>query len=158
MKIAVVGMGYVGLSLAILLAQNNDVYALDINGEKIDKLSRKESPIRDQEIEDYLSNKNVHLTATTDEKLALKEAEFVIVAVSTDYDETCDYFDVSAVDEIIESVIETNSSATIVIKSTVPVGYTAKAMEKYSCDRIIFSPEFLRLSIISFVESSEKNS
>lgn len=144
MKIAVAGTGYVGLSNAILLAQHNKVVALDIIQEKVDLINNRKSPIIDKEIEEYLSEKDLDLVATTDKKQALKDADFVIVSTPTNYDPDKNYFDTSSVENIIESVLEQNPSAVIVVKSTVPVGYTKRMREKYQTDRILFSPEFLR--------------
>ena len=144
MKIAVAGTGYVGLSNSILLAQNNEVYALDIIQEKVDMINNKKSPLVDAEIEDYLANKELNLTATTDALLAYKDAEFVVISTPTNYDPQKNYFDTSSVEKVIEMVMEINPNAIMVIKSTVPVGYTNSVREKYGCDNIIFSPEFLR--------------
>lgn len=144
MKIAVAGTGYVGLSNAILLAQHNEVIAVDVLKEKVDMINNKKSPIVDKEIEEYLSTKELHLTATTDARAAYKGAEFIIISTPTNYDEKKNYFDTSSVESVIELVLEVNKDATMVIKSTVPVGYTKKIREKYHTDNIIFSPEFLR--------------
>lgn len=144
MKIAVAGTGYVGLSNAILLAQHNEVYAVDIIPEKVEKINNKISPIVDKEIEDYLVNKKINLTATLDEKLAYTDAEYVIISTPTNYDPEINYFDTSSVETAIKSVLKYNDYATIIIKSTIPVGYTIKLREKFDCDRIIFAPEFLR--------------
>lgn len=144
MKIAVAGTGYVGLSNAILLAQNNEVYAVDIIPEKVEMINQRKSPIVDKEIEEYLSEKKLDLTATLDAEKAYKDAEFVVVAAPTNYDSKKNFFDTSAVENVIELVMKYNDHAIIVIKSTIPVGYTKGIREKYHIDRIIFSPEFLR--------------
>lgn len=144
MKIAVAGIGYVGLSNAILLAQNNEVYAVDIIPEKVEMINQRKSPIVDKEIEEYLSEKKLDLTATLDAEKAYKDAEFVVVAAPTNYDSKKNFFDTSAVENVIELVMKYNDHAIIVIKSTIPVGYTKGIREKYHTDRIIFSPEFLR--------------
>ena len=144
MKIAVVGTGYVGLSNAMLLAQHNEVVAVDIVPEKIDLLNAQQSPIEDEDIEDFLSNKNLNFSATLDAAAAYDGADFIIVATPTDYDAKTNYFNTSTVEAVIEQVLLVNQQATIIIKSTVPVGYTASIRERYATDRIIFSPEFLR--------------
>lgn len=144
MKIAVAGTGYVGLSVSVLLAQKNTVVAVDILKEKVDMLNRGISPIADKEIEEYLKNENLDLTATTDAENAYKNAEFVVIATPTNYDSEQNFFDTSSVENVIELVLKTNKQAVIVIKSTVPIGYTKSVREKYNTDRIIFSPEFLR--------------
>lgn len=144
MKIAVVGTGYVGLSNAMLLAQHNEVVAVDIVPEKIDLLNAKQSPIEDEDIEDFLSNRNLNFSATLDASAAYKGSDFIIVATPTDYDAKTNYFNTSTVEAVIEQVLLVNQQATIIIKSTVPVGYTASIRERYATDHIIFSPEFLR--------------
>lgn len=144
MKIAVAGTGYVGLSNSILLSQHNEVYAVDIIPEKVEMINNRKSPLVDAEIEDYLANKELNLTATTDAELAYKDAEFVIISTPTNYDPKKNYFDTSSVEAVIELVMKINPNAIMVIKSTVPVGYTLSVREKYNCDNIIFSPEFLR--------------
>ncbi|MBP3556137.1 MAG: nucleotide sugar dehydrogenase [Thermoguttaceae bacterium] len=144
MKIAVAGTGYVGLSMAVLLAQHNEVVAVDLIPEKVEALNAKKSPIVDAEIEDYLANKKLNLVATTDGDSAYKDAEFVIVSTPTNYDPSRNYFDVSSVESVIEQVVEVNPDAVIIVKSTVPVGFTEKARRDFKCDNILFSPEFLR--------------
>jgi len=144
MKIAVAGTGYVGLSNAILLSQNHEVIALDVISEKVEKLNNKISPIKDTDIENYLANKDLNLIATLDQELAFKDAEFVIIATPTDYDSTKDFFDTSSVESVINNVININSQATIIIKSTVPVGFTQRIKTRFNSNNIIFSPEFLR--------------
>ncbi len=145
-NIAVAGTGYVGLSVGVLLAQHNDVTAVDIIPEKVDMINKRVSPIHDEYIEKYLSEKNLSLVATMDGATAYKNADFVIVATPTNYDPKKNFFDTSSVEAVIKLVIENNPEAIIVIKSTIPVGFTAHAREKYHCDNIIFSPEFLRES------------
>ncbi len=143
-RIAVVGIGYVGLSNAILLAQHNSVVALDLDPEKVEKLNRKISPVLDVEAQAYLSNENLDLVATSNEKNAIKHADLVIVATPTDYDPAENYFDTSSVDSVVSSVLKTNPNSLIIIKSTVPVGFTKSIRAKFAADNIIFSPEFLR--------------
>lgn len=144
MKIAVAGTGYVGLSLSVLLAQYNQVTAVDIIKEKVDKINNKISPIVDKEIEEYLTNHKLNLMATTDAEAAYSKAEFVIIATPTNYDSYKNYFDTSSVENVIETVLKVNSNAVMVIKSTVPVGYTKEIRSKYQTENILFSPEFLR--------------
>ena len=146
MKIAVAGTGYVGLSIATLLAQHNEVTAVDIVPEKVEAINHRKSPIQDEYIERYLTEKNLHLTATLDAEAAYKDAEYVVIAAPTNYDSRLNYFDTSAVENVIETVLRVNPNAIMVIKSTIPVGYTKSVREKYSCDNILFSPEFLRES------------
>ncbi len=146
MKIAVAGTGYVGLSIATLLAQNNKVMAVDIIPEKVEKINKKISPIQDEYIEKYLAEKKLNLVATLDAKAAYQNADFVVIAAPTNYDSKKNFFDTSAVEAVIKLVIECNPDAIMVIKSTIPVGYTASIREKFHCDNIIFSPEFLRES------------
>lgn len=144
MKIAIVGTGYVGLSLAVLLAQQNEVTAVDIIPEKVEMLNSRISPIKDIEIEDYLAHKELHLSATLDGEKAYRDAEFVIIATPTDYDPVKNFFDTSSVESSIERIMSVNQTAIVIVKSTVPVGYTKNLREKYHTDRILFSPEFLR--------------
>lgn len=144
MKIAVAGTGYVGLSMAVLLSQHNEVTAVDIVPAKVELINNKKSPIVDKEIEEYLATKELRLTATTDGAAAYKDAELVIISTPTNYDERKNYFDTSSVENVIEQVIEVNPDAVMIVKSTVPVGFTESVREKYCCDNILFSPEFLR--------------
>lgn len=144
MKIAVAGTGYVGLSISVLLAQKNEVTAVDIIQEKVDMINNGISPIVDNEIEYYLKNKKLNLTATTDAKNAYKDADFVVISTPTNYDPKLNFFDTTSVESVIELVMKVNPNAVMVIKSTIPVGYTESIKEKYGCDRIMFSPEFLR--------------
>ena len=146
MKIAVAGTGYVGLSIATLLSQHHEVMAVDIIPEKIDLINHKKSPIQDEYIEKYLAEKELNLTATLDAEAAYKDADFVVIAAPTNYDSKKNFFDTSAVEAVIKLVIQYNPDAIMVIKSTIPVGFTASVREKYHCDNIIFSPEFLRES------------
>ena len=146
MKIAVAGTGYVGLSIATLLAQHNEVWAVDIIPEKVEMINNHISPIQDEYIERYLQEVPLRLTATLDADKAYKDAEFVVIAAPTNYDSKRNYFDTSAVEMVIETVMRVNPNATMVIKSTVPVGYTESVRQKYQCDNILFSPEFLRES------------
>ena len=146
MKIAVAGTGYVGLSIATLLSQHHEVMAVDIIQEKIDLINQRKSPIQDEYIEKYLAEKDLNLTATLDAEAAYKDADFVVIAAPTNYDSKKNFFDTSAVEAVIKLVIQYNPDAIMVIKSTIPVGFTASVREKYHCDNIIFSPEFLRES------------
>lgn len=145
-KIAVAGTGYVGLSMAVLLAQHHQVTAVDIISEKVDLINAKKSPIQDKEIEEFLATKDLHLFATLDADMAYRDAEYVIIAAPTNYDSKRDFFDTSAVETVIEKVLEVNPDAIMVIKSTIPVGYTESVRHKYGTKNIIFSPEFLRES------------
>ena len=144
MKIAVAGTGYVGLSNAILLAQNNEVYAVDIIPEKVEMINNKKSPIIDKEIEEYLANKDLNLKATVDDESAYKDADFVIISTPTNYDTEKNYFDTSSVEAVIQRVMKINPEAVIIVKSTVPVGYVKSVIEKFGTKNILFSPEFLR--------------
>mgnify|MGYP001025252174 FL=1 len=146
LKIAVAGTGYVGLSIATLLSQHHKVMAVDIVPEKVELINNKKSPIQDEYIEKYLAEKELNLTATLDAKEAYSDADFVVIAAPTNYDSKKNFFDTSAVEAVIKLVIEYNPEAIMVIKSTIPVGFTASVREKYHCDNIIFSPEFLRES------------
>ncbi len=146
MKIAVAGTGYVGLSIATLLAQHNEVMAVDIIPEKVEMINSRRSPIQDEYIEKYLAEKELNLTATLDAEAAYKDAEYVVIAAPTNYDSQRNYFDTSAVENVIETVLRVNPSAIMVIKSTIPVGYTESVRKKYNSDNILFSPEFLRES------------
>ena len=146
MKIAIAGTGYVGLSIATLLAQNNEVVAVDIIAEKVDKINNRISPIQDEYIEKYFKEKELNLTATLDTKEAYTDADFVVIAAPTNYDTQKNFFDTSAIENVVESVIKYNPDAIIVIKSTIPVGYTENIRNKFHCDNILFSPEFLRES------------
>lgn len=141
MKIAVAGTGYVGLSIATLLSQHHEVMAVDIIPEKVDLINHKKSPIQDEYIEKYLAEKDLNLTATLDAEVAYKDADFVVIAAPTNYDSKKNFFDTSAVEAVIKLVIQYNPDAIMVIKSTIPVGFTASVREKYHCDNIIFSPE-----------------
>ena len=144
MKIAVAGTGYVGLSIATLLSQNNEVVALDIIPEKVKMINKGISPIKDEYIEDYLKNKKLNLRATLDYKDAFKDAEFIVISTPTNYDDEKNFFDTSSVEDIINKVVEMNINTTMVVKSTVPVGFIEEMKQKYNIDNIMFSPEFLR--------------
>ena len=144
MRIAVAGTGYVGLSMAILLSQHHEVTAVDVIPEKVEMLNRKQSPIVDREIEEYLATKELRLTATLDGEAAYRDAELVIISTPTNYDPQKNYFDTSSVESVIKQVMAVNPHAVMIVKSTVPVGFTEAMIEKYHCDRLLFSPEFLR--------------
>lgn len=144
MKIAVAGTGYVGLSIAVLLSQHNTVMAVDIIPKKVEMINNRKSPIVDKEIEQYLANQVLDLTATTDAEAAYRDADFVVICTPTDYDPDKNYFDTTSVESVIQQVIKVNPDAIMIIKSTLPVGFTEKIRAKYSCDNILFSPEFLR--------------
>lgn len=143
-KITIAGAGYVGLSNAVLLAQHHNVILLDIDQNKVDLINNKKSPITDKEIEDFLQNKSLTMMATTDKEVALKNADFVIIATPTDYNTETGYFNTSTVEAVIEQTLSINPQATIIIKSTIPVGFTEKMREKFNTPNLIFSPEFLR--------------
>lgn len=144
MKIAVAGTGYVGLSLATLLSQRNEVVALDVIPEKVEMINHKISPIQDKEIEEYFKTKDLNLKATLDYKEAFDGAEFIIISTPTNYDDVKNYFDTSSVEDIIQKVISMNIDTTMVVKSTIPVGFIESIKKKYNIDNILFSPEFLR--------------
>ena len=144
MRIAVAGTGYVGLSIAVLLAQNNRVTAVDIIPEKVDMINRRRSPIADQEIAEYLATKELDLVATLDGDAAYREAELVVISTPTNYDPDKNYFDTSSVEEVIGRVLAVNPNATMVVKSTVPVGFTEEMRSRFGCENLLFSPEFLR--------------
>lgn len=144
MNITVAGIGYVGLSNAILLAQHNEVIALDIVKDKVDMINNRKSPIEDKEIAEYLTSRQLSLTATTDDTLAFQHADYVIISTPTNYHPDKNYFDTSSVENVIEKVLSINPNAVMVIKSTIPVGFTDKVRKQFNTDKIIFSPEFLR--------------
>ena len=144
MKIAVIGIGYVGISNAVLLAQHNDVWAVDVVPEKVEMINRRKTPVSDSDVERYLEEKPLSLCATTDIKAACEGAEYIIIATPTNYDPVQKYFDTSSIEDVLDKLSETNIKSTIVIKSTVPVGYTALMYDKYNFERVLFSPEFLR--------------
>ena len=146
MKLAVAGTGYVGLSISVLLSQYHEVVAVDIIPEKVNLINEGKSPIKDDYIEEYLENKSLNLVATLDAKTAYSDADFVIIAAPTNYDLEKNFFDTSAVETVIETVLDINPNAIMVIKSTVPVGYTQSVRNKYNANNILFSPEFLRES------------
>ena len=146
LKIAVAGTGYVGLSIATLLSQHHLVMAVDVVKEKVELINNKRSPIQDDYIEQYLSEKDLNLTATMDAETAYKDADFVVIATPTNYDPVKNYFDTRHVEEVIEIVMKVNSDAIMIVKSTIPVGYTEHIREKYKCNNILFAPEFLRES------------
>ncbi|HPK30686.1 MAG TPA: UDP-glucose 6-dehydrogenase, partial [Bacteroidales bacterium] len=146
MKIAVAGTGYVGLSIATLLSQRHKVMALDIIPEKVEMINRRQSPIQDEYIEKYFAEKELDITATLDPEMAYKDADFVVIAAPTNYDSELNFFDTSAVEDVIQSVMQYNPDVVMVIRSTVPVGFTEQVRRKYNCDKIMFSPEFLRES------------
>ena len=145
-RITVAGTGYVGLSIAVLLSQHHKVTAVDVVPEKVEMINHRKTPLQDEYIEKYLAEKDLNLTATLDAEAAYKDADFVVIAAPTNYDSKKNFFDTSAVEAVIKLVIQYNPDAIMVIKSTIPVGFTASVREKYHCDNIIFSPEFLRES------------